>query len=124
MAKSPYSGYSLAADSRAALLGIFPPSRKVVVAHHVTHSFGSRFMPPPLETSEVVAMVDEDGVQVLVVRLNGSCVRPDGKFYHCTWSLDEGIPAKHSNVILAGAWTESPIAYPIKLVPMIFRPIA
>jgi len=51
---------------------------------------------------KVVGYVDDgEGLEALVVSVNGSTERPDGKIYHITWSLNEGRKPVESNDLLA-----------------------
>ncbi len=55
----------------------------------------------------------------MVVALNGSTARPDGKIWHVTWSLADGRTARESNdVIAALGWTE------IEGRPLVLEPAA
>ena len=115
----PFVGWMLNRHDRAELLRRFPPAYPDVVADHVTLLHGPPLgTPAPSETSgEVVGIADDgEGVQALVVRINGRIERPDGRTYHITWSLDRarGREAVHSNdVIAARAWT--PLDAPIRV---------
>jgi hypothetical protein len=46
---------------------------------------------------------DEAGIEALVVEVDGSVVRPDGKTFHITWSLDReaGFKPVKSNDLIA-----------------------
>lgn len=101
-----YSGWELNETDRAKLLGRFPPVYPDVLAHHVTLNPGvkSDSEPPPAAVFNVVGVVDDGrGVQALVVTVNGSLRRPDGGFFHMTWSVDRaaGFKPVHSNDALA-----------------------
>jgi hypothetical protein len=86
-----YTAYVLTDESRNALLERFPPKYSNVIAHHVTVEFG---VPKDAELPEnaqlkVIGEADSgDGLQALVVAVNGSYKREDGKIYHITWSLE------------------------------------
>jgi hypothetical protein len=43
---------------------------------------------------------DGDGVEAMVVALDGSTDRPDGSTFHITWSLAPGRRARESNDVL------------------------
>lgn len=86
-----YTAYVLTDESRTALLERFPPKYSKVIAHHVTVEFG---VPKDVDLPEnaelkVVGEADSgDGLQALVVAVNGGYRREDGKIYHITWSLE------------------------------------
>lgn len=90
-----YNGYLVSKRDRTNILGMFPPKYKRVIAHHITHEYGvSESLPPETNQATIVGYADsEDGLEALVVEINGSSTRSDGKIYHITLSLD---PAKYS----------------------------
>jgi len=91
-----YTAYVLDQGSRDALEKKFPPKYPKFIGHHVTVQFPvdkDAQLPPPAQL-KVVGYVDSgDGLEALVVAVDGNSQRPDGKIYHITWSLD---PAKYS----------------------------
>jgi hypothetical protein len=100
-----YTAYVLTDESREYLLKKFPPKYSKVVAHHVTVEFG---VPDDTESPEpaavkVIGEADSgDGLQALVVSVNGSTLRPDGGTYHITWSLEpDRYKPVDSNALLA-----------------------
>jgi len=99
-----YSAYVLTDESRKKLLSLFPvayPAR--VVAHHVTVQFGNVSADdiPTGKDIKVVGTVDSgDGLQALVVSVDGEVDRQDGSVYHITWSLDNGYKPVDSNKII------------------------
>ena len=96
-----YTGYLLTEKTRNELLALFPARYNNVVAHHVTVQFGvSATATPPAEpdTIKVVGHIDSgDGVEGLLVEVNGSTMRSDGSLYHVTWSLADGRKAFETN---------------------------
>jgi hypothetical protein len=86
-----YTAYVLTDESREMLLEKFPPKYSEVVAHHVTVEFGvpEGTEPPEEAIVKVIGEADSgDGLQALVVSVDGSTRRPDGGTYHITWSLN------------------------------------
>ena len=86
-----YSAYQLDSKQRESLLKQFPPRYPRVVADHITVLFGGAdvALPKPAQKAEVIGMADDgNGLQALIVRVNGNLVRQDGSIYHITWSLD------------------------------------
>jgi imidazole glycerol phosphate synthase subunit HisF len=106
------TGWKLDCDCREALLKRYPPRYDRVVADHVTLKFkggkdGSA-PPDPVETARIVGRADDDnGVEAMVVSIDGGTDRPDGSTWHITWSLGSGRSAKESNdVIAARGWDD------------------
>lgn len=101
-------GWSLSGVERGALLARFPPRYGRVVADHVTLRSGvaDDLAPPPAARGRVIGMADDgEGVQALVLEIDGASDRPGGGTYHITWSLGPGRQARESNaVIAAGDW--------------------
>jgi len=110
------AGWKLPADERRRLLPAIPSRYGRVVGDHVTLRFGTDAATPlPTETEgEVIGEADDgQGVQALVVRIDGTTARGDGSHFHITWSLGPGRAAKESNdVIRARGWRD------------LYRPIA
>lgn len=117
-------GWLLDERDRAVLLGRFPPVWPDVIAHHVTLASKTRDPLPTATAGEVVGHVDDgEGLQALVVAIEGTTGRPDGSTYHITWSLDRsrGREPKQSNDVLRErGWKPIPDAIPIRLHPSIF----
>ena len=117
-----YTGWLLPEPDRARLLRQFPPVYHDVIAHHVTMCMGIKEL-PAATSGTVVGMADDiDGVQVLVVSIEGSTARPGGGTYHITWSIDrDNFNRKpvHSNDVLENGW-EPVQPVEISLVPMAF----
>lgn len=113
MAKSYYSGWELPDAERTRLLSLFAPEFSDVIAHHVTREFGlpEGSAVPDGDTGVVLGIASNGtSVQALVVEINGTTRRPDGKVYHVTWSLDRALGAKpaHSNDVIALGWKPVP----------------
>jgi len=100
-----YTAYVLDEASREKLKNRFPPKYEEFVGHHVTEAFGvpESVSAPESANVRVIGHVDSgDGLEALVVLVDKSKVRPDGKIYHVTWSLDrEKYAPKDSNNLLA-----------------------
>jgi len=102
-----YTAFLLTNAARRSLLDRFPPLYSMVKADHITYRFGQQgfgdlFHPRAVE---VIGMVDSgDGLQALIVTVNGQQYRPDGGPYHITWSLDpKKYEAVHSNQLVSRA---------------------
>jgi len=117
-----YIGYAITPESREELLKVFPPIYPTVVCHHITEEFGtSKDVPAPEMANrvEVIGYVDSgDGVETLLVAVDGKNERPDGKLYHITHSLAEGRRAVESNSYLKDSIKIKPVQ--IKVVPKNF----
>ena len=113
-------GWLLAEDDREKLLEQFEPKYSKTVAHHVTLKTDAADDPlPPEVCAQVVGSTDdEQGVQAMVVAIDGTTDRPDGSTYHITWSLADGRRARESNDVLKErGWQELDRPIPIKLEP-------
>lgn len=108
-----YTAYVLTDQTRNELLGRFPPKFPKVIAHHVTYEFGvpaDSELPADAEIKVVGYVQDVEGLEALVVTVDGENRKPDGKFYHITWSLNPDkfkpvdsntlVSAKRSTMIL------------------------
>jgi hypothetical protein len=118
-----YVGWRLSDAERQRLLKLFPPQFERVVAHHVTLKFGvtSDHELPHAHTGIVVAqVVDPDGVQALVLRIDGTTRRPSGGTYHVTWSLAEGRKPVESNYVIDRMEWQKVHPEIVQLVPEFF----
>ena len=104
-----YTCYLLDESSRSRLKAFFPP-RWDFIGHHITVDYG---VPPghPLPEGKdfrVIGYAVEEGLECLVVTVDGTTVRPDGKVYHVTWSLDRSAGKKPvmSNNLLRNGWVD------------------
>jgi hypothetical protein len=119
-------GWKLDEADRAALLERFPPEWPDIVADHITlEADADDDAPlPTAERAEIVGGInDGEGLQAMVVAIDGSTDRPDGGTYHITWSLDRrrGREAIQSNDVLAlRGWRPLDDPAPIRIVPAQF----
>ena len=121
-----YTAYVLDDASRELLAKRFPPKYPEFIGHHVTVQFGvpAETTPPAEADLKVVGYKDSgDGLEALVVSVNGSTDRPDGSVYHITWSLDRSkYKPVDSNKLLAGAVKYTLIrTVPIQVTPQTLR---
>ena len=95
-------GWTLDAKERDELLERFPPRFEKTVAHHVTLATDAqgRPLPPPVRAAIVGRADDDQGVEAMVVAIDGDSARPDGSTFHITWSLGDGRRARESNDLL------------------------
>jgi len=86
-----YTSYQLTQKSKKYLTERFPPKYSKPIGHHVTYEFGvhSDTPLPPLADINVIGYQDNpDGIEALVVSVDGEKKRKDGSLFHITWSLD------------------------------------
>lgn len=112
-------GWKVDPAQRVELLQQFAPRYPNVVADHVTFKSVSMDDLPEPKVGEIVGIADDgEGVQALVVSIDGTTDRPDGSSWHITWSLAEGRQAKESNdVIRAKGWLAIELPVPVTLHP-------
>jgi hypothetical protein len=112
-------GWKLDRTEREALLAQFPPHYPNTIADHVTLAPKvARATSPPDDTdAKIVGHVDDgEGLEALVVAIDGSSNRPDGSIFHITWSLRDGRRPKESNDVLAQrGWQRLDKPIPISL---------
>lgn len=120
--KTGYMAYTLSPSSRKQLINHFKPKYPEVICEHVTYKFPAKStdaLPPAVHEAHVVGYEDSgDGIEAVVVEINGSTKRPDGKLFHITLSLDRSKGKKpfHSTDMVNKKFTHiSPIV--IHLTP-------
>lgn len=120
--KSGYLAYSLSPSSRNDILRHFPAKYPEIICQHVTYKFPAKSsdeLPPAIKEAHVVGYEDSgDGIETVVIEINGSTKRPDGKLFHITLSLDrsKGKKPVHSNDLVNKKFT--PVTkFPIHLTP-------
>ena len=110
-------GWKLDSTERERLLADHPPRYPTVVADHVTLKPFQLTPAADVKAAIVGRTDDEQGVEAMVVTIDGSVDRPDGSTYHITWSLAEGRQARESNDVLKQrGWKEFDHPVPITLV--------
>lgn len=119
-------GWKLDREQRAELLAQFPPEWPDVIADHVTldaHVGTETPLPAPVRAEIVGEISDGEGLQAMVVALDGSTDRPDGSSYHITWSLDRARgrkPVESNKVIAERGWRPLDAPVPVRLTPARF----
>jgi len=103
-----YTAYVLTEEARSKLEEKYPPKYPKFIGHHVTVDFGvsaDAEIPAPAEIKVLGSVDSGDGLQTLVVSVNGKRARSDGGEYHITWSLDpEKYSPKDSNELLKNTY--------------------
>lgn len=116
-------GWKLDGEEREQLLARFPPEWPDVIADHITlDSHADRSDPLPAATqAEILGGInDGEGLQAMVVAIDGSTDRPDGSTYHITWSLDRQRgrkPVDSNKVIAERGWVPLDDPVPIQIIP-------
>lgn len=83
--------YEIDKDSKAMLMEKFPPKYPEAKYDHITICMGGLGapLPEPAEKVEVVGIADDgNGLEALIVKVNDSATRKDGKVWHVTASYD------------------------------------
>ena len=116
------TGWKLDRNEREALLQRFPPRYPDPDADHVTLESGApagAALPPDPDSAAIVGQADDgEGLECMVVRLNGATDRPDGSTFHITWSLDKGAgrrPVQSNDVLRTRGWSPLDAPVPITL---------
>lgn len=101
-----YSAFNLTKQSRKLLLEKIDPSFPKVIAHHVTYQYNvsDKDQLPKETIVKVVGYAKNSFIECVVVEVNGSSKRLDGKIYHITISHKEGHKAVESNNLLISGW--------------------
>lgn len=118
-----YVGWLLPQTERDVLLSLFPARFSRLIAHHCTWKFGvSADEPLPLSRWGCIVgeSVDPDGVQALVLSMNGGETRPDGNPLHITWSLADHRKPVQSNKVIKEFGVRDVEPVMVQLVPKFF----
>ena len=94
-----YTCYELTPSSHRDILNQFTPKFPDVIAHHITIEFGVPEGTPIPSRPAMVKVVgyacdDAKHVEALLVEVDGTTKRPDGKLYHITLSINRAKGAK------------------------------
>jgi len=116
-------GWKLDRGEREALLVQFPPTYDQPIADHVTldAKVNGKPLPPAVDAAIVGRADDGQGVEAMVVAMDGSTDRPDGSTLHITWSLGHGRRAVESNAVIATrGWQKFDQPLPVTVTPARF----
>jgi hypothetical protein len=96
--------YNLTKASRDAVLKRFPPRFSEVKCDHITVEFGvadDKKLPPAPKSVRIIAhVIDETGIECLVVKIDGTVQRDDGNTFHVTLSRNTDRQSVESNNII------------------------
>jgi len=109
-----YTAYMLTEETITTLKSAFQTVFPDFIGHHITVRFGvsnSEPIPQFVDKIHVVGEAIHDGVQALLVSIDGNTIRGDGGSYHITWSIDrsKGKKPVDSNRIIQLARMVAPI---------------
>lgn len=98
-----YLALNLSDAARQAVMARFAPRFAVVRCDHITLAYGvaADCAPPPISRVNAVAYVGDDGLEALVVEVDGKLERDDGSVYHLTLSRAESRKSVESNLLVA-----------------------
>ncbi len=97
-------GWKLDRERRAELLDGLPPRYRETIADHVTlaaRTAADTPLPNEMPARAIGRADDGEGVEALVVEIDGETDRPGGGIYHITWSLAPGRKPVESNDVIA-----------------------
>lgn len=94
--------------ARLAAAGITPAHENVVL-EHITHAYPDIRTAPEVTTVRILGVAADRRVQALVAEVDGTTIRPDGRRYHLTYSLADGVEPVESNDLLARPGVHAPI---------------
>lgn len=121
--RNGYTGFEIAESDRQMLAEIFPPKFPDWIGHHITVDFGVKESHPlpHADSLVVVGYQCDESLEALVVAVDHQTKRPDGVYYHITWSLDRSKgrkPVDSKRVITPSYTRVEPI--PLKVIPKFF----
>lgn len=118
-----YSGWELTTEAREELIKKYPPLYSNVVCHHITYEYGPEAKLPPKAKVEVVGRTTSMiGLDVLIVKINGSFVREhNDSIYHITLSLGQGKrPVDSNRAAKEGLWVIDEAPFEVEATPKQF----
>ena len=117
-----FTGYELTKASRDKILKKFPPKYEKTICHHITEKFGvAKDAPAPKmpKSVSIVGYIDSgDGVEGLLVEIDGTSDRSSGSKYHITLSIDNDRKPVETNKYVNSAKIITP--FEIKVIPKNF----
>lgn len=104
-----YRAYMLTEADRESLLRLFPTSHPRVIADHISAESLNHMhlVKDGPATGEVIGISDSEGMQSLVVRVNGSVLTSAGTPFHISWSAEPGVSTSRAGeIIKKGGYVE------------------
>lgn len=96
-----YTAYVLTDKSRKEILEKFPPAYEKIIAHHITLKYGTSQQEPAPLMPHLVRIIgyinSNDGVEGLLVDVDGTTIRPDGNKFHITLSISNNRKPVETN---------------------------
>lgn len=104
-----YTAYCFGKEERRQLLEKFPPMFANVKADHITIEYDV-----PLDTAtpanpsnvQIIGYACDQSLEAMLVSVDGSHIRPNGQFYHITWSYNLGRTPAESNDLLTKSYVK------------------
>lgn len=115
-----YIAYNLTDVCRAEILGRFAPKFANVIVHHITHSFNVSHedaLPPMPVSAKVIGYASNEKIEALVVEIDGTSIRGDGKLMHITLSHTPEAKPVMSNDLLSSQGFEPCEHFTIEVIP-------
>lgn len=121
VSRGVYLAFKLTENAKREILSMVTPKYKKIECDHITIEFDN-----PTEelqskfansTLEVVGYQFGEGVDCLIVEVDGSIKRPDGGVFHVTLSLKGGHKANESNAVIKQQGYNIIIPFPIQGSP-------
>lgn len=106
--KMGYTAFNLEPSARHILLNHYPAKFNKVVAHHVTYKFKvpENSEIPKINTIRVIGYSHNENIECVVVEVNGTSIRDDGKLFHITISHNANAKPFDSNTLLESGFTK------------------
>lgn len=97
-----YRAYPLTIQDRQKLLLLFVPTHPVVIADHISAQALStlHLVKEGAATGEVIGHADHEGLQILVVSVNGVELTGDGTPFHISWSAEQDAKTRESGAVV------------------------
>lgn len=106
-----YIALNLTHGSRELLIKKWKPLNDLVIAHHVTYQFPAKKTDklPKVKDVKVVGYASTDGLECMIVSVDGTTKRNDGGTYHVTLSLESGKykPFDSNELIRKKGWIKT-----------------
>lgn len=97
-----YRAYPLTVQDRQKLLQRFVPTHPVVIADHISAQALTtmHLVKEGSATGEVIGHTDHEGLQILVVSVNGVELTGDGTPFHISWSAEQDAKTRESGAVV------------------------